>query len=539
MAGYAGSVNAILHHNIGLFILILALLDEDTSIWEYLIRCGLLINMWCQYYVNNFVQWGFIVSMVVLLVTLVLVRHYRTKIGPNFRYRLPIAVFLAADFWFTLPSRPAGMVVTPGIAAGAVLMFFLMKLSTGRQQRRFFQNLATEHLANYDELTSTKNFTAYQKDIFNHFGVARTGKQPLTVATLDIDHFKLVNDQYGHLAGNQVLAKVAQALKEIVHQYGEHYEVYRTGGEEFTVIFPNSTVKETFQIMAHCWQAIRTHEFDYDKQTIKVTISSGMTELYAGDRSPNDIYKRADHSLYISKQNGRDTITVNGATQQLQDDSNQVKYAYFVRGVYADTTPVRRIAEELQLRRYDQTAQQWVLPQQHYLDIDTRIELMRTALLNTRTQVLVKALPVADFLNQAIADKIVAFINGPDGPNQLYIELNQIPALQVLVPMANFYHANGIKLVLSQIGTNRHFTKINASLDYFDGIKFTVAAQPDQMKASKEIKFWGTLAASRQLGFSVDGVTDQRLFAWLRQQSFTNFLQGDYFGQAQLPLLAE
>ena len=66
-----------------------------------------------------------------------------------------------------------------------------------------------------------------------------------------------------------------------------------------------------------------------------------------------------------------------------------------------------------------------------------------------------------------------------------------------------------------------------------------MAAQPDQMKASKEIKFWGTLAASRQLGFSVDGVTDQRLFAWLRQQSFTNFLQGDYFGQAQLPLLAE
>ncbi|OEH89549.1 hypothetical protein ATO00_10680 [Loigolactobacillus coryniformis subsp. coryniformis] len=54
------------------------------------------------------------------------------------------------------------MVVTPGIAAGAVLMFFLMKLSTGRQQRRFFQNLVTEHLANYDELTSTKNFTAYQ-----------------------------------------------------------------------------------------------------------------------------------------------------------------------------------------------------------------------------------------------------------------------------------------------------------------------------------------------------------------------------------------
>lgn len=198
-----------------------------------------------------------------------------------------------------------------------------------------------------------------------------------------------------------------------------------------------------------------------------------------------------------------------------------------MRGVYADAIPPQRVAEELQLRRYDQQAQQWVPPHQHHLDIDTRIALMRTALVSTRTQVLVKAFSVADFLDQTVADKIVAFVNGPDGPNELYVELDQVPAAKVLLPMANFYHDNGIKLVLSQIGTNRHFAKVNASLDYFDGIKFTACAQPDQMNASKEIQFWGTLAESRQLGFSVDGVTDQRLFAWLRQQSFTNFLQGD------------
>ncbi|MFC6169152.1 GGDEF domain-containing protein [Loigolactobacillus jiayinensis] len=535
-AGYISSINAVLYHNMGLFILILALLDEDTNIWEYLLRCLMLVAVWSMYYINNFADRRFGISMAILLFMLVIVRYYRKAIGPNFRFRLPIAVIIAADFWFTLPTHPAGMQMSPLIAFSAVLMFFLMKLSTGRQQRRFFDNLQTAHMAHYDELTTTKNFTAYQQDVFTRFGVAHTSQQPLTLALIDVDHFKLVNDRFGHLAGNHVLAKVAQTLKQILQQYGEHYEVYRTGGEEFTLIFPNSTTKEVFQVMAHCWQTIRSTPFVFDQAEIAVTISSGLTQMRSDDQSPDDIYKRADTSLYKSKERGRDTITIDDKTQQLQDDSNQVKYTYFVNGLYTFSDR-RRLANELHLRRYDQQQQQWVLPQQHHLDIDTRIELMRTALVNSRSQVLVTTLSVADFLNQKVADKLAAYLNGPDAPDIFGIELSRIPALNLLIPMVDFYHKNKTKVILNQIGSNRYFERINSSMQYFDGVKYTVALGADQMKACKEIKFWGDIAAFHKIGFSIDGITDENLVNWLRKQKVTQYLQGDYFDKPHLPLL--
>lgn len=259
--GYISGTSAVFYHNVGLFIVILALLDEDTNIGEYLLRCLMLVAIWMVYYVGHFSQIRFLISMAILVVVLILVRLFRVAIGPHFKYRLLIATTLAADFWFNLPAHPADMNTTQLSVVGAVVMFFLMKLSTGEQQRQFFENLKTAHLANYDELTSTKNFMAYQKDIINYFGSAHVNRLPLTVAQIDVDHFKLVNDQYGHLAGNQILTDVAQTLREIISQYGERYEVYRTGGEEFTLIFADTSIKEALQVMIHCWQEIRTQTF--------------------------------------------------------------------------------------------------------------------------------------------------------------------------------------------------------------------------------------------------------------------------------------
>lgn len=144
--------------------------------------------------------------------------------------------------------------MTPAVSIEAVLMFFVMKLSTGRQQNLWAHNEQVAHQANYDRLTNTKNFTAYQKEIFNAFGIARTGHQPLAIAMMDIDHFKLINDQYGHLAGNQVLTEVANALKRVLLQYSENYQLYRTGGEEFTLVFPDSSAQEILAILIHCWR---------------------------------------------------------------------------------------------------------------------------------------------------------------------------------------------------------------------------------------------------------------------------------------------
>ncbi|MFD0897865.1 hypothetical protein [Loigolactobacillus binensis] len=182
--GYFSNQSAMLYHNMGIFILVLALLDEDTNLLEYLLRCVALVVVWLLYFINDFTNLSFVISLTVLVVTLINIRIFRTQIGPHFPQRLIVAVIIAADFWLNLPTHTGGMKTSPEVALGAIIMFFVMKLSTGRQQRRFFANLATAHQANFDELTNTKNFTAYQKDIFTFFGSTRIRQQPLSMAVV-------------------------------------------------------------------------------------------------------------------------------------------------------------------------------------------------------------------------------------------------------------------------------------------------------------------------------------------------------------------
>ncbi|WP_235804457.1 GGDEF domain-containing protein [Loigolactobacillus coryniformis] len=542
-AGYLGGSTSMMYHNIGLFILVFSLLDEEINFGEYLIRCVALITVWAMHHMGHFMVDRFAISMIILVIILVVVWRFRHTIESRFPLRLLVSSIVAIDFWFTLPTHSASMVMTPAVSIEAVLMFFVMKLSTGRQQNLWAHNEQVAHQANYDRLTNTKNFTAYQKEIFNAFGIARTGHQPLAIAMMDIDHFKLINDQYGHLAGNQVLTEVANALKRVLLQYSENYQLYRTGGEEFTLVFPDSSAQEILAILIHCWRTVRAAEYVYDKDTIKITVSFGLTELVDHDQSPDDVYKRADHSLYISKKNGRDTITVDGKTQQLQDDSKRENYAYFVEGIYTSGRDAdeRRAANELTLRRYDREKQTWVIPEQRHLNINTRIELMRDVLVNSRCQSIVVSLSIANFLNQTTADKLVKFFNSPNGPEIMYIEIDRIPVLDLLIPMAAFYHESGIKIVLSQIGSNRHFEQVNASLQYIDGIKLTIQSTTDAIgmppELSKDIQFWGEIATNWKIEFIVAGVADESMFTWLQNQDYVDYLEGPYFGTAELPLL--
>ncbi|MFC6169335.1 GGDEF domain-containing protein [Loigolactobacillus jiayinensis] len=257
-AGYFGGSNAMMYHNIGLFILVFSLLDEEINIGEYLIRCVAIIVVWTMHHVGFFMVDRFAISMAILMVILVVIWRYRHVIEPQFPLRLTVSSLIALDFWFTLPTHSASMNMTPLVSVEAVLMFFLMKLSTGRQQNLWAHNEQVAHLANYDRLTNTKNFTAYQKDVFTSFGTARLNQQPLAIAMMDIDHFKLINDQYGHLAGNEVLTRVAGILREVLLQYSKQYQLYRTGGEEFTLVFPDSSAAEAQSVLSHCWRAVRT-----------------------------------------------------------------------------------------------------------------------------------------------------------------------------------------------------------------------------------------------------------------------------------------
>ena len=131
----------------------------------------------------------------------------------------------------------------------------------------------------------------------------RTGS-PYCLGICDIDHFKRVNDTYGHEAGDEILKAVADQLK--IGMGGNGY-VARWGGEEFMVIFPNKTKDESEKILNNIRESIEAMETEYLDQNIKVTMSGGVTDGREGE-SNDDTLKRADENLYYAKEHGRNRI---------------------------------------------------------------------------------------------------------------------------------------------------------------------------------------------------------------------------------------
>ncbi len=135
---------------------------------------------------------------------------------------------------------------------------------------------------------------------------ARRSGQILGCIILDVDHFKSINDRYGHLAGDEVLKDLGSLLEQAVRTYDV---VGRYGGEEFVVLLPNTPMDE-MNILAERIRSTVEHNIHVgsDLEKIPVTISLGITVLQASDTTTDDLVKRADAALYKAKENGRNRV---------------------------------------------------------------------------------------------------------------------------------------------------------------------------------------------------------------------------------------
>jgi diguanylate cyclase (GGDEF)-like protein/PAS domain S-box-containing protein len=129
----------------------------------------------------------------------------------------------------------------------------------------------------------------------------RVSGRPLSVALCDIDHFKRVNDTYGHLVGDRVIALVAQGITTQVR--GDDIAV-RWGGEEFLIVLPGASLAAALRTAERVRAAIESVS---DDEAGPVTISIGVTEAVAGDDGAS-VIKRADDALYAAKSNGRNRV---------------------------------------------------------------------------------------------------------------------------------------------------------------------------------------------------------------------------------------
>jgi len=123
---------------------------------------------------------------------------------------------------------------------------------------------------------------------------------------VDIDHFKKINDRYGHDAGDDILTALAQVLTDSSRSSDM---VARLGGEEFCIILPGADIKAAGNMAANLCQAVSLHRFEGQSKPIEVTISLGVTERKKGESAIQAI-KRADEALYQSKQDGRNRVTL-------------------------------------------------------------------------------------------------------------------------------------------------------------------------------------------------------------------------------------
>jgi diguanylate cyclase len=169
------------------------------------------------------------------------------------------------------------------------------------------RSLEREHeLAQTDTMIGMPNRLAYEKRIEAAFESWQTTTRPLSIAAIDIDHFKSINDTYGHTAGDAVLRIIGQALVKHVRPCDF---VARYGGEEFIVLFDGADEAESMQVCERLRGKIQHLAFHASRQPVRVTASIGLAQFQPGD-TPQTVFDRADLALYTAKNGGRNRCVV-------------------------------------------------------------------------------------------------------------------------------------------------------------------------------------------------------------------------------------
>lgn len=155
-----------------------------------------------------------------------------------------------------------------------------------------------------DSLTKLPNRAAYDERIELEYNTFKRSHHDLCLVVIDIDHFKSVNDTFGHSAGDKTLQVLANALKKSVRVTDF---IARFGGEEFVIIMPNSDLKQIAGPLEKIRKTIKAIPFKFKSKNLRITISLGASQFKVND-SILEVFDRADAALYEAKNSGRDRI---------------------------------------------------------------------------------------------------------------------------------------------------------------------------------------------------------------------------------------
>ncbi len=160
------------------------------------------------------------------------------------------------------------------------------------------------HLSVTDDLTHAYNYRVLSPRLREEIGRAARYGDPLTVLMMDLDHFKLVNDRYGHAAGDDVLRAFAERVRAEVRQPDV---LIRRGGEEFLLLMPSTTAGDAFAVAERIRQRVAAKPIDTEAGPVELTVSIGVA-TWMESESAAQLEARADAALYRAKGGGRDRV---------------------------------------------------------------------------------------------------------------------------------------------------------------------------------------------------------------------------------------
>jgi len=184
------------------------------------------------------------------------------------------------------------------------ILFIMLTSQRLAHELQKYQDKLSE-LASIDSLTGAYNRRNLYEFGELESGISRRYHHHLSVLMMDMDHFKAVNDQYGHAAGDMVLREICGVIQKTLRQTDR---MGRLGGEEFGVILPHTDLKEAQLLAERIRRMVESSPILFEGQAIPVTVSIGVAELSTSDQNLEDLIKTADTALYQAKTAGRNCV---------------------------------------------------------------------------------------------------------------------------------------------------------------------------------------------------------------------------------------
>jgi len=220
---------------------------------------------------------------------------------------LTMVGFLVANGHLETPYSPSAM------ATGVLAMLYLgvsfhayvdRSMSYFKRMRDY--NMQLHDLASHDPLTRVFNAGAYYRACDQQIQASQRANQSFAVLFIDLDHFKSINDTYGHAVGDDVLRAVAQVLQTTVRRSDI---VGRIGGEEFSVFLPNTQLQGAQQLAETLRLAIASIHIEIDGVRLKITASIGVAVKRFEQETMQTIQQHADQAMYEAKRGGRNRVS--------------------------------------------------------------------------------------------------------------------------------------------------------------------------------------------------------------------------------------